>query len=53
MAVQATHNLIPRGDLLMAVLPLVIIGLTLIALAPPKPGPNVQSWKEQVSETRA
>src|SRR5580658_8715670 len=53
MAVQATHNLIPRGDLLMAVLPLVIIGLAMIALAPPKPGPNVQSWKEQVSETRA
>jgi hypothetical protein len=38
MAVQATHNLIPRGDLLMAVLPLVIIGLALIVLAPAKPG---------------
>jgi hypothetical protein len=37
MAVQATHNLIPRGDLLSAVLPLAIIGLALIVLAPAKP----------------
>jgi hypothetical protein len=36
MAVQATHNLIPRGDLLMAVLPLIVIGFALIALAPAK-----------------
>ncbi len=34
MAVQATHNLIPRDDLLRAVLPLAIVGLALIALAP-------------------
>lgn len=36
MAVQALRNLIPRGDLLVAVLPLVIIGVALIALAPAK-----------------
>ena len=36
MAVQALRNLIPRGDLLVAVLPLVIIGVVLIALAPAK-----------------
>lgn len=36
MAVQALRNLIPRGDLLIAVLPLVIIGVALIALAPAK-----------------
>ncbi len=52
MAVQATHNLIPPGDLLTAVLPLAMIGLALIALAP-KRGPNPQPWQEQASETRA
>ena len=36
MAVQAFRNVIPRGDLLGAVLPLVIIGVALIALAPAK-----------------
>jgi hypothetical protein len=36
MAVQAFRNVIPRGDLLGAVLPLVIVGLVLIALAPAK-----------------
>jgi hypothetical protein len=34
MAVQAFRNVIPRGDLLGAVLPLVIVGVALIALAP-------------------
>jgi hypothetical protein len=37
MAVQAYRDLIPRQDLLRAVLPLTIIGLILIALAPAKP----------------
>jgi hypothetical protein len=36
MAVQAFRNVIPRGDLLGAVLPLVIIGVALIVLAPAK-----------------
>jgi hypothetical protein len=36
MAVQAFRNLIPRGDLLRAVLPIVIIGLVLIVLTPAK-----------------
>ena len=34
MAVQAFRNVIPRGDLLAAVLPLVVVGVALIALAP-------------------
>src|SRR5713226_2145379 len=34
MAVQAFQNVIPRGDLLGAVLPLVIVGVALIVLAP-------------------
>jgi hypothetical protein len=37
MAVQAYRNLIPRADLLRAVLPLAIIGIALIVLAPAKP----------------
>jgi succinate-acetate transporter protein len=37
MAVQAFHNAIPREDLLRAVLPLAIVGLTLVVLAPAKP----------------
>src|SRR5580704_10366379 len=36
MAVQAFRNVIPRGDLLDAVLPLVIVGVALIVLAPGK-----------------
>ena len=36
MAVQAFHNVIPRADLLHAVLPLTIVGVVLIALAPAK-----------------
>jgi len=36
MAVQALRNVIPRGDLLSAVLPLLVIGLALIVLAPAK-----------------
>jgi hypothetical protein len=36
MAVQATRNMIPRADLLHAVLPLAIVGVALIALAPAK-----------------
>jgi hypothetical protein len=36
MAVQAFHNVIPRADLLHAVLPLAIVGMALIALAPAK-----------------
>jgi hypothetical protein len=38
MAVQAFHNVIPREDLLRAVLPLVIVGVALIVLAPAKAG---------------
>jgi hypothetical protein len=37
MAVQALRNVIPRADLLHAVLPLTIVGVVLIALAPAKP----------------
>jgi hypothetical protein len=37
MAVQAFRNVIPRGDLLNAVLPLAIVGVALIVLAPAKP----------------
>jgi hypothetical protein len=36
MTVQAYRNVIPRADLLRAVLPLAIIGIALIALAPAK-----------------
>jgi len=36
MAVQALKNLIPRVDLLRAVLPLFVVGLLLIVLAPEK-----------------
>ena len=36
MAVQAFRNLIPREDLLRAVLPLAIIGVALVVLAPAK-----------------
>ena len=36
MAVQAFRNVIPRGDLLEAVLPLVIVGIALLVLAPAK-----------------
>jgi hypothetical protein len=34
--VQAYRNVIPRADLLRAVLPLAIIGIALIVLAPAK-----------------
>jgi hypothetical protein len=36
MAVQAFRNVIPREDLLRAVLPLAIVGVVLIVLAPAK-----------------
>lgn len=36
MAVQATLNVLPRGELLSAVLPLFVVGVALIALAPAK-----------------
>ena len=36
MAVPAFRNVIPRGDLLGAVLPLAIVGVALIVLAPAK-----------------
>ena len=36
MAVQAFRNVIPREDLLHAVLPIVIVGVALIVLAPAK-----------------
>jgi len=36
MAVQAIYNLIPRSDLLLAVLPFALIGVALVALAPAK-----------------
>jgi hypothetical protein len=32
MAVLAVRNVIPRGDLLIAVLPLAVVGVALIAL---------------------
>ena len=37
MAAQAFKNVIPRADLYRAVLPLVVVGVLLIALAPAKP----------------
>ena len=36
MAVQAIRNMIPRADLLHAVLPLAIVGVALVVLAPAK-----------------
>ena len=36
MAVQAIRNMIPRADLLHAVLPLAVVGVALIVLAPAK-----------------
>src|SRR6516225_3412341 len=36
MAVQAIYNVIPRSDLLVAVLPLLVIGVLLVLLAPAK-----------------
>lgn len=36
MAVQAFRNVIPRADLLRAVLPLFVVGVALIVLAPSK-----------------
>jgi hypothetical protein len=36
MTMQAFRNVIPRVDMLRAVLPLVIIGVALIVLAPAK-----------------
>ena len=36
MAIQAFFRLIPRRDLLVAVLPLLVVGVVLIVLAPPK-----------------
>ena len=36
MAVQAFRNVIPRVDLLRAVLPLAVVGIALIVLAPAK-----------------
>jgi hypothetical protein len=37
MAMQAFRHLIPREDLLRAVVPILVIGLALIAFAPAKP----------------
>ena len=36
MAVQAIYNVIPRSDLLVAVVPFLVIGVALMALAPGK-----------------
>jgi hypothetical protein len=36
MAAQAVYNVIPRADLVRAVLPLIIVGVLLIVLAPRK-----------------
>ena len=36
MAVQAIYNVIPRSDLLVAVVPFLVIGVALVALAPAK-----------------
>ncbi|HXJ85711.1 MAG TPA: DUF6632 domain-containing protein [Candidatus Binatia bacterium] len=43
MAVQAIENLIPRADLLRAVLPLVLVGVLLIVLAPEKDSPEAKA----------
>ena len=37
MGLQALRNVIPRADLLRAVLPTILIGIVLIRLAPAKP----------------
>jgi hypothetical protein len=37
MAWQAFHNVIPRADLLRAILPLAVVGGVLIVLAPARP----------------
>lgn len=49
MALQAYRNLIPRGDLLRAVLPLAIIGVALIALAPAKASGAEQGARSSLS----
>lgn len=36
MAVEAIYNMIPRSDLLVAVLPFFVIGVALVMLAPAK-----------------
>ena len=43
MAVQALKNLIPRVDLLRAVLPLLVVGVLLIVLAPKREFPVKES----------
>lgn len=47
MAEQALRNVIPRVDLLRAVLPLAVIGLAMIVLAPAKT--EVAGTKEQAN----
>ena len=49
MALQAYRNIIPRSDLLRAVLPLAIIGATLIALAPAKASGSRQQARPSLS----
>lgn len=49
MALQAYRNIIPRADLLRAVLPLAIIGVALIALAPGKASGSGQQARPSLS----
>jgi hypothetical protein len=49
MALQAYRNIIPRGDLLRAVLPLAIIGVALIALAPGKASDSARQARSALS----
>ncbi|MGC1969296.1 MAG: DUF6632 domain-containing protein [Candidatus Acidiferrales bacterium] len=49
MALQAYRNVIPRADLLRAVLPLAIIGVALIALAPAKASGSGQQARASLS----
>ena len=52
MAVQAFRDLIPRIDLLRAVLPLLVIGIALIVLAPKKQAAAPGDWRSQVVRER-
>ena len=52
MAVQVYLNVIPRLDLLRAVLPLAFIGIALIVLAPKKQAAAAGDWRSQVVRER-
>ena len=51
MTIQALHHLIPRRDLFVAVLPLFLIGIVLVLLAPRKEDPAGPS--RAITETQS